>query len=180
MAGRAERAFREDMPMEPTERDMDPGRPEDRDLEWDRRGRARRAGPPDYEGRPADERRNGNGERAAHDEGRRDRRNPRMPDPYAVGDTYVMALKRSADLVGNNVRTIQDQTTRFVSRRMERDMEAMEEIARSRSLLELFGIQQKWLSGVASDYSDEMIRLARLAGSAIEDSVGATNRMRER
>jgi hypothetical protein len=152
MGTRAERAFREGAPMDPQDDRLESGRPDD-----------------------------GNDHRLVREHGEpRDRRQARLPDPYIMGDTYVSALQRGTALMTDNVRNLQDETARFMSRRLERHMEAMEDIARSRSLLELFGIQQKWLSGIASDYGDEMIRLARMAGNAVEDSVERADRLRDR
>jgi hypothetical protein len=170
MAGRAERAFREDIPMESRDRDNDLPLDDERDLNRDRpRDRApRRAGPEPYADELPHEPRNGNG-------GRERRPFPR-PDPYAVSETYTRALKRSADLVADQMQTLQARTSRLINRRLERDMDAMEAIARSRSLFELFGAQQKWLSGVASDYGDEMIRFGKLAADVLEDSVAAGRR----
>jgi hypothetical protein len=176
MAGRAERAFREDTPMESPDRGKDMLPDDERDRDWDRpRGRApRRAGPEPYEDERMDEPRNGNGGQHPRHEAARERRPFPRPDPYEVGETYARALKRSADLVADQMQTFQVRTSRLINRRLDRDMDAMEAIARSRSLFELFGAQQKWLSGVASDYGDEMIRFGRLAANVLEEGVEAT------
>jgi hypothetical protein len=105
------------------------------------------------------------------------------PDPMkisnALSDTFAHAVERGATLLGNNIRAFQDETTRFVSHRVERDMEAMEEIARSRSLMELFSAQQRWFTNLTTDYSNGFMRLSRMTGEAAEETMDSGRRLAE-
>lgn len=88
----------------------------------------------------------------------------------ALTDSFATAVQRGAALLGNNMRAFQDETARFVSHRVERDMEAMEEFARARSFMELFSVQQRWLSNLTSDYSKGFARFSQLTGAAAEET----------
>jgi hypothetical protein len=107
----------------------------------------------------------------------------RRPDPMEIGhaltDTLANAVERGAALLGNNIRAFQDETARFVSRRVERDMAAMEEIARSRNLMEVFSVQQRWLTNLTTDYSRGMMRLSRLTGAVAEETMESGRRTAE-
>jgi hypothetical protein len=146
--------------------------------------------PNDEEDRPRDMRRPGPPrqfeEEYEDDRPRRRTRGPNgdhRPDPVqisnALSDTFAHAVEHGAKLLGNNIRAIQDETARFVSHRVERDMAAMEEIARSRSLMELFSVQQRWLTNLTNDYSKGLMRLSRITGAAAEESMESGRRMAE-
>lgn len=176
MASRSERAFRDDdyrtrddeyprARRRAESRDVDDMRLESEGMNGPGGPMREEPDPP-----PHDRMRPGNG-------GRR-RSYSALPAPEAISDTYVMAIERSAALLGNSVRNFQNETTRFLSRRVECDMQAMEDMARSRNLVELFGVQQKWLSTLARDYSDEVIRFARVTGDAVRDTAAAVGDMR--
>jgi hypothetical protein len=178
MAGRSERTFRDD---DYSNRGDDyprarPPRAEQRDPDDGRRPELEEMRGPD------DDRREGEGgprARMRPGNGGRRRPYPTLPSPEAISDTYAMAIERGAALLGDNVRNLQNETARFLSRRVESDMQAMQDMARSRSLIELFGVQQRWFSTLARDYSEEMIRFARVTNSAVQDTAAAAGEMRE-
>jgi len=177
MASRADRPFREnDRPPRETRGENSPPqngwRP---DEEEDRRREMRRPyGPPHRIEDEDDERMDRRSRRARSQNGQL------RPDPMQIGhaltDTFASAVERGATLLGNNIRAFQDETARFVTRRVERDMEAMEEIARSRNLMELFSVQQRWLTNLTTDYSRGMMRLSRLTGSVAEETMESGRR----
>jgi hypothetical protein len=175
MASRADRPFRDDdrPPREPRAEQGPPQngwRPEE---EEDRPREMRRPyGPPrQFEG-DDDERMEGRR--------RRPQNGQRRPDPMEIGhaltDTFASAVERGATLLGNNIRAFQDETARFVTQRVERDMEAMEEMSRSRNLMELFSVHQRWLTNLTTDYSRGMMRLSRLTGSVAEETMESGRR----
>lgn len=181
MASRAERPYRDDdRPPPPRETRAEGAPPPNgwrpEEDEEDRPREMRRAYGPPRQFENDSER---NEERAL----RRPSQNGRRPDPMqisnALTDTFASAVERGASLIGNNIRAFQDETARFVARRAERDMEAMEDFARSRSLMELFSVQQRWLTNLTSDYSTGFMRLSRLTGAAAEESMETGRRVAE-
>ncbi len=48
-------------------------------------------------------------------------------------------------MLGKNMRVYQDETVRFVTERLEHDTATLEQLGKSRSVLDLFAIQQRWL-----------------------------------
>ena len=91
----------------------------------------------------------------------------------AFSDTYVTAIERSASLIGNNLRLWQGETMRFMSERLERDAEIMEQFGQAKNLMDFFAIQQRWLNEVATSYSQEFMRLSQLTTSAAEQGMSA-------
>jgi len=119
---------------------------------------------------------NGDAERG----GQRSRRNgmdraARLPLAAAstIGETYVAALGRSASLIGNNIRLWQGETMRFMSERLERDAEIIEELGEAKNLMDFFAIHQRWLNDVAAAYSQEFMRLSKLTARAAEEGMTA-------
>jgi len=98
----------------------------------------------------------------------------------ALSDTYAAAIERSASLIGNNLRMLQDETLRFMTLRLEHDATVMEEMGRARNLFDLFSIQQRWLNDMATAYSQEFMRLGRLTANVAEDSMSAGRAVGER
>lgn len=111
----------------------------------------------------------------------RPRNGHRVSDPIQVGnaltDTLASAVERGATLLGNNIRALQDETARFVTHRVERDMQAMEEMSRSRNLMELFSVQQRWFTNLTTDYSRRMMRLGRLTGTIADETIESGRRV---
>jgi hypothetical protein len=97
----------------------------------------------------------------------------------AIGDSYAEALQRGAAILSDNVRHFQNETARFINRRAERDLEVIEDLSRSRSLFDVFGAHQRWLSSMARDYSDGLMRMTRLGSGAVRETVSEVERMRE-
>jgi len=98
----------------------------------------------------------------------------------ALSDSYMTALERGASMIGNNLRLLQDETMRFVTRRLEHDAYTMEEMGRARNFLDLFAIQQKWLNETATAYSQEFMRLSRLTANVTEEGMSVGREVGER
>jgi hypothetical protein len=91
-----------------------------------------------------------------------------------LSDAFVTAFERGAQALGENMRMYQDETVRFMTRRLEQDTEMLEQLGRSRSVFDLFTIQQKWLSAATRAYGEEFMRLSKLAGDTSQRAVHET------
>lgn len=122
-----------------------------------------------------------------NERGQRGRRNgvdrggtPSLGAASAFGETYVTAIERSASLFGNNLRLWQGETMRFMSERLERDAEVMEQMGQAKNLFDLFAIHQRWLNELATSYGQEFMRLSKLTRSTAEESLSAGRSMGRR
>ena len=98
----------------------------------------------------------------------------RQPLPLTLSDAFVTAFERGAQVLGENLRIYQDETVRFVTERLEQDTQMLEQLGKSRSMFDLFTVQQKWLSAATRAYSEEFMRLSKLTGDATQRSAQET------
>ena len=102
------------------------------------------------------------------------RRREPLPRPMSstLSDAFVSAFERGAQMFGENLRMYQDETVRFVTERLEHDTHLFEQLGQSRSMFDLLSLQQRWLSATTRAYSEEWMRLSRLANGAAQRSAG--------
>ena len=86
----------------------------------------------------------------------------------SLSHALVAALERGASILGGNIRMYQDETMRFMTERLEHGTATLEQMGRSRSVFDLFAIQQQWLNATTRAYSDEWMRLSKLTGDAAQ------------
>jgi hypothetical protein len=94
----------------------------------------------------------------------------------------VGAMERGANIFGKSVRTLQEESMRFLSRRMEDNAKAAKEIAACRSVPDLLVAQQKWFADTARAYGEEWVRCNELVTEMLEENgkEDAGKRMRGR
>jgi hypothetical protein len=66
------------------------------------------------------------------------------------------------------MRMYQDETVRFMTERLEHDTATLEQLRKSRSVLDLFAIQQQWLNATTRAYNEEWMRLGKSTGDATQ------------
>jgi hypothetical protein len=86
----------------------------------------------------------------------------------SLSDAFVTAFERGAAVLGENMRMYQDETVRFMTERLEHDAATLEQLGKSRSVLDLFAIQQQWLNDTTRAYNEEWMRLGKLTGDATQ------------
>jgi len=143
-------------------------------------GRNRRRDEREFEREPTREFAREPGPESERDEPQDDRRFDRPQRPRfardslplrmssTLSDAFVSAFERGAQALGENMRLYQDETVRFVAERLEHDTQMLEQLGKSRSMFDLFQIQQRWLSAATRAYSDEFMRLSKLTGDVTQ------------
>jgi hypothetical protein len=80
------------------------------------------------------------------------------------------AVERSASLFGKSMRSLQEESMRFLTRRMEDNAKAAKEIVACRSFPDLLAVQQKWFADTARAYGEEWLRCGELVTEMLEES----------
>ena len=92
-------------------------------------------------------------------------------------DKYLAsAVKHGSALLGNNLRALHDERIRFMTKRLEKNIEVIERMTRSRSNFELMMLQQQWLAGMAGAYGEELTRLGHMTTNAAQDPASVSHR----
>ena len=95
------------------------------------------------------------------------------------GDGWSESIERSRDLIVNGLKTLQEETIRFVDQRLERDGEAMRDYRRCRNLPDILAVQQKWLTGVGLDWFEGGVRMGQLMQGMVSDEATEFGRAAE-
>ena len=93
----------------------------------------------------------------------------------APNGAMAEAFERSASALGKNMRTFQQESARFVTKRAEENANAMERFASCKSLPDVFVAQQQWFSDMTRAYSDEWTRFGEVMGEMVQDSTAHEN-----
>jgi hypothetical protein len=106
-----------------------------------------------------------------------DQHSPVLPLPFLapLNGAVTEALERNASLFSKSVRTFQDEAQRFVTRRLEDNVKAMETFCDCKTFSDLVIAQQRWFSDMVRAYYDEGVRFSELLGelSQTENGNGA-------
>jgi hypothetical protein len=84
-------------------------------------------------------------------------------------------FERNAAAFGKNIRTLHQESARFINKRAEENSNAMERFANCKSMPDVFFAQQQWFSDVTRAYNDEWMRFGELMGEMVQDSAAAEN-----
>jgi hypothetical protein len=74
-------------------------------------------------------------------------------------------LGRAGEVCLKACQTWHEETTRFLTRRFERDAELATRLLGCRDLSDAMRLQQEWASAAVQDYLDQTRRVAEIAGS---------------
>jgi hypothetical protein len=72
------------------------------------------------------------------------------------------AMDRSASMFGKGMRTMQQEGLKFMTRRIEDNMKAIEKFGTCRSVPDFLAAQQQWLSDAARAYNEEWAKCSEL------------------
>jgi len=92
------------------------------------------------------------------------------PRRASMNGAMTGAIEKSATALGQNMRSLQDEGVRFVTRRVEDNLRAAEQFGKSKSLPELFAAQQKWFADMTRAYSEEWAKCGELLSEAMQAS----------
>ena len=79
----------------------------------------------------------------------------------------VEAMERHASLAGNNLRTLQEESLKFMTRRFEENTKTAQELGACKSWPEVFAVQQRWFADMTRAYGEEWMRCSELMTSAL-------------
>jgi hypothetical protein len=88
------------------------------------------------------------------------------------------AMEKSASAVGKSMRTFQQEGVKFMTRRIEDNMKAVEQFGTCRTLPDFLVAQQKWFADTARAYNEEWVRCGELMTEVFEDGVKAASSTR--
>ena len=97
---------------------------------------------------------------------------PTTPTPSSApfNAAVAAAFERSAAAFGKNMRTFQQESARFMSKRAEENATAMERFASCKSLPDVFLAQQQWLADFTRSCNEEWMKYGELMGKMAKDS----------
>ena len=106
-----------------------------------------------------------------------ERQDPIFPTAFSTPLSGAMAeaFERNAAAFGKNMRTFQQESTRFINKRAEENSNAMERFANCKTLPEVFVAQQQWFSDVTRACNDEWLRFGEVMGEMVQDSTAHEN-----
>ncbi|MCE9523128.1 MAG: phasin family protein [Alphaproteobacteria bacterium] len=84
------------------------------------------------------------------------------PFQSALNAPVVEAMGHGAAVLGRSATTLQQEGMRFITRRVEQNMKAVEQFGACKTLPELFAAQQYWLADMTRAYSEEWARCGEL------------------
>jgi len=76
-----------------------------------------------------------------------------------LNGSFEAAMKRGRDTFESGVKALQEESLEFFRRRLEHTSESLEQSHHCNSLVDLLGVQQKWMADFAHDCYDESVRL---------------------
>jgi len=97
---------------------------------------------------------------------------PSIANPFlsTLSGPMAGAVGRGASMLGRSVGTLQQESLRFMTRRFEQNIKAVEQFGACKSLPDLFAAQQKWLAETTRAYSEEWARCGELMTEMLHES----------
>jgi hypothetical protein len=84
-------------------------------------------------------------------------------------------MEKSASLFGKNMQTLQQESVRFVSKRIEDNLKTAQQLGACRSVPDFLAVQQKWFADMAHAYSQEWTRCSELMSEAMQGHEKVSN-----
>lgn len=100
---------------------------------------------------------------------------PASPIPSVMAGPLAGAMDRSASMFGKGMRTMQQEGLKFMTRRMEDNMKAIEKFGACRSVPDFLAAQQQWLSDAARAYNEEWVKCSELMVDIARDESEPTD-----
>ncbi|MEQ1865522.1 MAG: phasin family protein [Micropepsaceae bacterium] len=91
------------------------------------------------------------------------------PFQSALGTPMAQAMGRGASVFGRSVSTFQQEGMRFMTRRLEQNVKAVEEFGACKSLPDLLSAQQRWFAEMTRAYSEELAKCGELMTEMLHD-----------
>ncbi|HEY1614735.1 MAG TPA: phasin family protein [Rhizomicrobium sp.] len=91
------------------------------------------------------------------------------------GAPMVRLLDHNRTLFQKMMQAMQEESLRFVNRRLERTGRALESTRDCRSVTGLMAVQNTWLLDFARDYSEQTTRVAEIMRGTTEESANAAS-----
>jgi len=85
------------------------------------------------------------------------------------------AMERSVSIFGRSVQAFQQEGMRFLTRRIEHNAKAVQELGSCKSLPDLLVAQQRWFADMTRAYSEEWARYGDIVTEAMHESEKAAD-----
>lgn len=99
---------------------------------------------------------------------------PAVSNPFqsALNGPMAEAMGRGASTFGRSVSTLQQEGMRFMTRRLEQNVKAIEQFGACKSLPDLLSAQQRWFAEMTRAYSEELARCGELMTEVLHENGG--------
>ena len=91
------------------------------------------------------------------------------PFASAWNDSAAGAIEKSTAFFGKSVRALQQESIRFMTRRIEDNLKAAEQFGACRNVPDFLAAQQKWFADMTHAYSQEWARCSEIMAEAAHD-----------
>ncbi len=117
-----------------------------------------------------------------HKSGHPLRRELAAANPFgsALNGSMAEAMERGASVFGTGMRTLQQESVKFMTRRFEDNVQAAKRFSACRSLPDVFAAQQKWFADMTHAYSEEWVRCSELMTDALQKDMRSAGNGAER
>jgi hypothetical protein len=92
--------------------------------------------------------------------------------PGVMGTQVTEAFAKGASLFGRSFATMQKESLRFTTQRIEENMKAVEEFGACKTWPDLLAAQQRWFAGMTRAYSEEWQRCGELMNDMAHEASG--------
>jgi hypothetical protein len=89
----------------------------------------------------------------------------------AMNGAMTAAMDRGRAAFAESARAWQEEALRFLSERLRRDGQTLEELRGARSYAEMIQIQHRWMLEAGQSYADEALRLSRLVAETAQSGL---------
>lgn len=94
------------------------------------------------------------------------------PFASAWNGSAAGAIEKSAAFFGKSMRALQQESIRFMTRRIEDNLKAAEQFGACRNVPDFLAAQQKWFADMTHAYSQEWARCSEIMAEAAHEDGG--------
>jgi hypothetical protein len=89
----------------------------------------------------------------------------------AINGSFAEGIDRTGGTWLKSLRTLQEETLRFVNHRLERDTEVIKQYQQCKNIVEMIATHQKWFAGLSQDYLQEGLQIGKVMREIMTNSV---------
>jgi len=92
----------------------------------------------------------------------------------AMNGVLGAAADRSRAAFAQGAQAWQEESLRFLSERLRRDGQTLDELRNCRTYAEMLQVQHRWMFDAGQSYADEAVRLSRLVAEIAQSGFGGS------